>query len=91
MRTNDIKEIAEGLRNGYEERKRQAFLELVIGMAESYMDSCAPDNEYSVADFCEDTDIEFEYPDIYEWTATEIATAQEDHNNYLRDEEVTNG
>ena len=89
MRTRDIKAMAEEQQEAYDEIKRQAFLELVIGMAESYMDSCAPYNEYSVADFCEDTDIEFEFPDIFEWVSMEAATAEEAYYEYLRDEEVT--
>ena len=56
----------------YYEERRQAFLQLIIDAAESYLDSvdgteCGP----NVLDFCEDLEEEFEFPDEGDWLASE--------------------
>ncbi len=65
--------------DNYTEAKRQAFLDLIIGITESYMDSCDPyDFEPSLEELYEDSDIEFEFKEQYDWINTKIANDKAD-------------
>ena len=83
MRTINLKALAEERQEFYDKAKRKAFADLVEGCVESYMDSC-DDGEYDMDEFKEDSDIDFRYPDIFEWVEMERSTAEEEMNEYRR-------
>ena len=73
MRTRNYKAKLEVYEDEYIEAKRQAFLELVISITESYVDSCDMyDFNPSLQELYEDSDIEFEFPEAFDWCHDQI-------------------
>ncbi len=73
IRTRDYKQRLEEFDNQYIETKRQEFLDLVINIAESYLDSVdLYEDTISLADFYEDSDMEFEFQNSADWCANEL-------------------
>jgi len=89
MRTNDIKALAEENWEEYVKAKRLAFTTLIEGVVESYMDSC-DDTNYETDELWMDSDIDFEFPDVFNWIVEQKMTAQEEMNDYHRDEGINN-
>jgi len=71
----------------YYEERAAAFKELIEGCIQSYLDSAnTEDGSLSTADFFDDTDVEFEFPEIGDWLASEFEGMIGDYEDQRYDE-----